>query len=266
MILAQTLIALAAAAGIFHLATRRPAFMNAARITALASILALFTWLLLEGRSLHSCPLTDAWGVMAMTGIILIAISGWASFRFHFPGLLIGVLVLLSVAMIFGRLFFPAPGTSEIKLNLILGFHILVTSIGFSVMALGCVSGILILVRSRMLKSASWSTRSNRGWPSLVVLDKLFIGSSELGIILLCIGILLGALTVPGVILKGEWYLDPKVMLTAAGFGIYGWVFALRRKAGFFSWKIVAAATAGYIFVLLAFFLSSILGTGFHRF
>ena len=203
---------------------------------------------------------------MALVGIIAIAISGWISVKHKFPKLLIGVLILVSVALILARFLFPAPGSVTIKIGLILGFHILVTSVGFAILAMGCVSGLLILIRARVLKSVKWSTQSNLAWPSLTTLDGLFAWSMGMGTLVLTIGIILGILLAPEVQLKGHWYFDPKVILSTLGWALYGWVWIMRKKQGFSSKTMVATATLGYFFVLLGFFLSSLFATGFHRF
>ena len=266
MLTAQILIVLSALAGIVYLARKNPFMLKTTRVLAGLAMLALFVWLMVEGRVLQSCPLSDAWGVLAMVGVILIALSGWVSLRYKFPGVLTGVMALLAAAIVLGRIFFPPPGAAEIKISWMLGLHILVASAGFSVLAIGCISGILILVRTRVLKSVKWSTQSNTAWPSLTALDRVFTLSLELGVILLTLGVALGVLFAPGAGLQGVWYLDPKVITSALGLGLYALVFALRRKRGFFSWPIVAAATLGFVFVLLGFFLSNYFTVGFHRF
>jgi len=267
MILAtEIIIALAAAAGILHLAKGSRSALKAAQLLAVLAVLIQLGWLFEQSRAFRQCPMVEPWGVMAVVAIALIAIAGRVSLRYKFPAALTGVLLLLFIAFILGEVFFPPPGRSPVRISWMLGFHILAAAIGFSVLALGCVSGILILIRSRNLKSVRWSAESNAMWPSLTELDKIFFRTVGLGILLLSLGIILGAVLVPEAHLKGSWYLDPKAILSAAGWLLYGWVWVMRKRRGFSSRPIVAAATIGYILVLLGFFLSGYIATGFHRF
>jgi ABC-type uncharacterized transport system permease subunit len=263
-----TLILTAAAAllGLWFMVSKNLLVLKVAKALCVAAMLVQFGWLILEGRSFQYFPLIDAWGVMVVVAIVLITVSGVLSLRYHFPWLLVGVLFMLGITLVLARIFFPRPGLDGIKLDSLLGVHVLVSSVGFSVLAVGCVSGILILVRSRVLKSDRWSTGSNTAWPSLTSLDRLFVWSMGLGILVLTTGIVLGFYVVPEVHLKGPWYLDPKVILSSFGWAIYGGVWAARKMQGFFSRSMVAAATLGYICVLLGFFLSNLFATGFHRF
>jgi len=266
LLFAQSMVFLAGLTGILFLVRKWPASFLVSRILAIVSIFAWSAWLFYAGFSFHYCVLLDPWGVMGVFAIAVIAMSFWAGKRYQTPRVLIGALVLLTLAIILGRIFFPGPGDLEMKITWKLALHILFTSSGFAILAVGCVVGILILLRTRILKSIDWAFKPEIPWPSLTALDNLFFNTVGLGILLLSVGIGLGVWLLPGMNLKGPWYEDPKVILSTLGWGLYGWVWVSRKRRGFYSWLIVAIATLGYIFILLGFFLSNLIATGFHRF
>ncbi len=266
LLLAQSVIFLAGLTGILFLIRKQSSVFLVSRILSVAAMLSQAAWLIYAGFSFPYSVLLDPWGVMAVFIIAVIAMSFWAGKKYQTPQVLIGALVLLSLAIILGRVFFPAPGNLPIKITMKLALHILFTSAGFAILAVGCVVGILILLRTRILKSMDWAFKPEIPWPSLTALDNLFFKTLGLGILLLSVGIGLGAWLLPGMNLKGTWYEDPKVLLSSLGWGLYGWVWVSRRRQGFYSWTIVAIATLGYIFILLGFFLSNFIATGFHRF
>lgn len=252
--------------GLVYLATRRRQALLASEALAALAVASQIAWIAMIGITLRYCILLDPWGVMSMLTIFGIAASWWGSRRFSSPRLLIAGLALLFAANVAGHLVLPDPGASTAKIGWLLSFHILLVTIGFVLLALGCVSGILILLRSLILKSARWATRPDIPWPALTTMDRFFVSSVGWGVLLFSAGIILGAAAVPGSSIKVAWYADPKVVLTVLGWALFTGVWLMRRRQGFCTSRVVGLATLGFIFMLLGFFADSLLAMGFHEF
>jgi ABC-type uncharacterized transport system permease subunit len=260
------LVILGAATGIFYLAAKRERILVSCKAFCAAALAAQLGWLVQAGFTIPYCALLDPWGVMAVVTIAGIATSWWAGRRYHSPRLFIGVLALLSLAIGIGRVFLPEPGSSSVTIGWRLAFHVLTVILGYSILAVGCVTGVLILLRSRILKSTKWMTVSEIPWPSLTALDRLFVRSIGLGILLMAIGIFMGMAGVHNLSAQGPWYADTKVLLTFLSFILYGIVWYLRSKQGFSTTFVVGLSTLGFVSIFLGFLVSSLFDRGFHQF
>lgn len=256
----------AAVAGIVFLAVKRDKALVLCKFFCVACVLAQIGWLIEAGWTIPYCALLDPWGVMAVVIITGIIASWRASIRYQSPRVLIGGLVLVGMAVGIGRLLLPEPGSSSVTMGWTLAFHILLVSLGYSILAVGCVTGLLILLRSRLLKSTRWAIGSEIPWPSLTALDRLFVRSIGVGILLLTAGIVLGIAAFPDSSLDGPWYGDPKVLLTLASFILYGIVWWLRRRQGFCTPSVAGLSTLGFILIFAGILVSGLFEKGFHKF
>ncbi len=266
LLTAHILVFLGAAAGILYLLVPKRIIFSICQVICGIALLGQLAFMLWFGFVKSSCPLLDAWGVMAMVTIAGIIFFWQASRTYESARILIGGMVLISLVLGLGRAFFSFARTPAIKLSWPLSFHIILATLGLAMLFVGCVAGVLIVVRSRSLKSAVSDPHSEVPWTSLTSLDRLFVRSVGWGIVLLAAGMILGVTFIPGASLAGAWYLDSKVLLTTLGCALYMVVWLQRRRRGFCSRSIVGLATLGYAFILVGFFASGMLAFGFHSF
>jgi ABC-type uncharacterized transport system permease subunit len=260
------LVILGAATGIFYLAAKRERILVLCRGFCAAALAAQLVWLIQAGFTIPYCALLDPWGVMAVVTIAGISTSWWAGRRYHSPRLFIGVLALLSLALGIGRAFLPEQGSSSSVIGWRLAFHVLTVILGYSILAVGCVTGVLILLRSRILKSTKWMNVSEIPWPSLIALDRIFVRSIGLGILLMAIGIFMGMAGIHDISREGPWYADTKVLLTFLSFILYGAVWYMRRRQGFSTALVVGVSTLGFVFIFVGLLVSGLFEKGFHQF
>jgi len=261
----HTAVALAAACGIVYLVFSIKEIFAAVKALAAAAMLLQVVWLIMAAVKFPYCVLLDPWGGMAFVTLAVIGSSWWATRSYRTPWMIIVGLVLSFLAITGGHRLLPSPGAACISMKWVLGFHILLIILGFSTLLLGCIAGVMILLRSRSLKSLA-STGSSIPWPALTALDRLFVRSIGIGILLLTAGIVTGVFAVAGASITSAWYLDPKVVLTLAGCVLYALVWVMRRRQGFCSRTVVALATLGFACVLIGFFATSLFTAGFHHF
>jgi len=264
--LAFLMVILASVAGIIYIILRHDYLFITCKVFAVAAVVVQFAWLVQAAIKIPYCALLDPWGVMAIITILGIASSWWAGKRYRSTRLFIGVILLLATATGLGKVFLPAPGSSNVTMGWILAFHILMLVLGYSVLAVGCVSGLMIILRSKALKSTNWAAELEVPWPSLTTMDHLFVRSIGIGIVLLSAGIFLGVASAPGAELEGPWYVDLKVVLSLLSFSLYGIVLYLRKRQGFTTNTVVGLSTLGFLFIFIGMIASRLFDKGFHQF
>ena len=256
----------AAAAGFLYLGKQWRFFLRACQVLSIVAVAAPLAWLFQQGYITHACPLVSPWGVlMTFTGIGIV--GAWAaSWRYQSPRILIAVLALLSLALIVAMAGFPPPGHSPLPKSVILPFHIFMVTVGIVAMTLAFVAGLLIILRSRDLKTAAGFDQDQAHWPSLTALDRLFVRGLGLGPLFLMAGIFLGVESRPGWVLPESWWYDPKVILTSASLLLYAAVWGLRRKQGFTTPMVVGLSSLGFVLIFIGLLASSLFTLGFHKF
>ncbi len=264
LILTHLFIVAGAVAGVLYLKTNRAGWHRLFAATAWGAIASQSGWLAAAGFEYPYCVLLDAWGMMAFVVLMGIGVPLWAEHRYHMPRLPIATLVLLFTAIVVGRLVFPPAGTSVSagSVDTVLSVHIFLVVVGYATLLVGCVTGILFLIRSHTLKGGDL-IEPDVPWPSLTAIDGLFVRSTGWGILILVAGIVFGATAIPESAASGEsWYADPKILLTTIGFLVYGAVLLIRKRQGFCSRIVVGLGTVGFICILLGFFAAGILNSG----
>jgi ABC-type uncharacterized transport system permease subunit len=253
-------------AGAVYIVAKKPAALKACTYLAAAAAAVELAWLIEAGMKYHYCVLLDPWGVSGVLTMALI-IGGTAAYlRYDSPRIMVGTLALASLLISLGHFIFPPPGLSSMPMHWLLAFHIFTVSLGISVLGVGFVIGVLILLRSRLLKSNWWGTGDGARWPSLTTMDRMFVKTLGWGIGLMTVGICLGMAYAPEASLRAPWYDDPKVILTLAAIVLYAVVLLLRRRQGFCTTPVVGLSTLGFAFIFIGLLISGLFNIGFHKF
>jgi ABC-type uncharacterized transport system permease subunit len=264
---AHLLVFLAAGSGLGYLRNRSEKWLKVSKGAAWGAVAVQIAWMFQAGFSEGGCVLRGAWGVMTLAGTAGLIGAHALDRRYRFPRLLVGVFVLLSLFFLMGRGVFPPAGRGIVgTMGMGLALHILLVILGYTALAVGCVSGLLYLRRSRGLKREGWSPPAGIPWLALTALDRLFVRSTGWGVLLMSMGVLLGAMGVERLSSGEPWYADPRVALVSAGCLIYAGVLWLRRRIGFCSRLVVGLGTLGFSCILLGFFAAGIFTGGFHLF
>jgi ABC-type uncharacterized transport system permease subunit len=245
---------------------KRPLLLKACHYLAAAAVVVELAWLMQCGMRFHYCILLDPWGVLGMLAIAMIIGGSAADLRYDSPRIMVGTLALASLLLGAGYFLFPAPGSASMPMHWLLAFHIFTVSLGISILGVGFVTGVLILLRSRLLKSNWWGTGDGARWPSLTALDRLFVKSLGVGTALMALGIVLGIAYAPEASLKAPWYDDLKVLFTLASIVLYSVVLIMRRRQGFCTTPVVGLSTVGFAFIFFGLLVSGLFNIGFHKF
>ncbi|HUT53684.1 MAG TPA: cytochrome c biogenesis protein CcsA [bacterium] len=253
-------------AGAAYIVTKRPAVLKASTYLAAAAVVVELAWLMQAGMKFHYCVLLDPWGVAGVLTMALIIGGVAANLRYDSPRIMVGTLALASLLLSLGYFIFPAPGRASMPMHWLLAFHIFIVSLGISVLGVGFVIGVLILLRSRLLKSDWWGTGDGARWPSLTTLDRMFVKTLGWGIAIMTAGIILGIAYSSEASLKAPWYDDLKVILTFASIILYSVVLVLRRRQGFCTMPVVGLSTLGFAFIFIGLLISGLFNIGFHKF
>ena len=259
------LVWLAAILGVFRLKQQHPGSLRLFWIASAIAAATQLAWLLWAGIVYPYCVLFDAWGMLAVLVLAVLGICFASSRHFRSPHLAVGVLCLLAAAVALGQLAFPR-GTrpDPEQIDALRSMHIFLMVIGYAVLMISCVTGVLFLTRSQSLKSND-PLVDGLPWPALTSIDRFYMSSTGWGLLLIAAAIVLGVVGIPSAgRAAAVWYADPTVWLTLIGFGCYACGWLVRRSRGFCNRAVVVAGTMGFVCVALAFFAGTLLHCSVH--
>ena len=264
--LTATMVFAGAAAGFFHLRTGRKELLTACAAISAFAMVSQLLWLVQMGKALERCVLLEPWGIVGIIVLTAIGTSALASHHYGSARLLVGGLAILFVTLLIAAATMKTPAASDKQMNWPLALHIVLEVVGFCALAVGCVAGLLFLVRSKALKAKGMPAPTGIPWPALTSLDRVFAHGTGLGVLFLAGGMFVGIVSVYQAAMDHPWYADGRVILTFLACILYGVVWVLRKRQGFCSRRLVGLGTLGFTVVLLGFFAPDLFTEGFHLF
>ncbi len=214
---------------------------------------------LLAGRAASAgrltLPLSDYFDAFLLLGLLLAGLWAWLQWTRHLRNLAIFLLPMMALLILLGAVLdwagyrkFPAANPWEIV-------HVGSLLLGAACFAAGCVGGVVWLLADRRLRAPNGSAWRRIPVPPLASVEKINRHAILLGFPLLTIGALSGVLwAVQDPRTMGpQWFLTPKVILTAVIWLIYASLLHVRLAP---SWRGARAAwlsILGFVLLLVVF-------------
>lgn len=218
-------------------------------------------WLLGIGSLIHTVSLYQLHKQVSTPSLsdmsAVVSLIGWAATLFYVLFLGRGRLAGLSVLVAPGA--FTATFYTALRLPLLVDvenlhpvwshFHVLLSSLGIALLAVGAAAGALYVLQHRRLKS-------KRQWhesvlPSLEALDRVNALTLALGFMLLTLAVLTGALWVQAADGLG-WSISSHVKATLIAWMIYAVLFGMRFVGGRGEIPTAGGAIVGFFLLLIA--------------
>ena len=137
--------------------------------------------------------------------------------------------------------------------------HIVLASLGFAGFSVSAGVGLLYLRQIRLLKRSPSAALGGGGMPALERLDRVNFLAAAFGFPCLALSLLAGWLFLKNLAREGVvWWLDPTVLVAAAGLLVYTVLFVARGFLGWHGRRIAWLSVLGFIvsvggFVVAAF-------------
>lgn len=226
-------------------------------------------WLSFSGVAFHSIHLfLDGLerGILPISGRqdALLFLAWTLAIAFVLIGFKYGVVALglfllpLVLGLMSGSIFIRETPIQDILRSRLFYFHTTFIFLAYAAFVAGTVIAALYILQEKELKSRRPKIFFER-LPSLDILDHLFANSMLSGLVLMTCGLLSGIYWASREWDNG-WVTDPKVLSAAITWFIYLTLVILRAVTGWRGRRMALITLAGFISLLLTFWIASILG------
>ncbi|MEM6456894.1 MAG: cytochrome c biogenesis protein CcsA [Acidobacteriota bacterium] len=200
-------------------------------------------WQQLPAANLSQALFTLAFAITAVYGVVEWR-SGERSTGFW-------LLALATPFVLLGALLRNGPPPRrDIFQDPLFAAHIALGLLGYAAFVIAAHYGFLFLRSYRELKRGRFSLFTGR-LPPLEAIERLMTGALRTGFISLTGAVIVGGLWTQRALGSG-WWIDPKILFTAATWLFYGVVLLLQRQRGWHGRTLAFASLAGLAAVLLA--------------
>ncbi len=225
-------------------------------VSLIAGFVLHTAFLVLRGRAVQSCPLTNLFEVnafIAWAAVLFFLLIG-TSYRVSFLGAFTApvAFVLCATGLLFAT---DVPRAEPVTRNPWIEFHAAIAILACGAFALAFVTGVMYLVQERQLKSRHLSP-SFLLLPSIEQLDVINFRLLMLGFVMLSLGMVGGVVSYR---IVGHW-TKPKIVWAVATWLIYAGLLLAHRVWSWRGRRVALGAMASFAFVLITFWGVSLLG------
>jgi ABC-type uncharacterized transport system permease subunit len=219
--------------------------------------------LLERSRGLHTVPYHDLYGSMSLFGWLL-ALTYLGLELFHRQRS-VGAFVLPFIIVFFVAAHLaPADRLSPTPARgIAFAFHVTLSILAYAAFALSFVFSLIFLSEERLLRSRRLG---NVVWrlPPLELLERMSRSSVLVGLVSIAIGTVLGFVWVDR--LSGQYWFDPKYVITLFVLGLYAVYFQLAKTASWRGSRASKLCIFNFFVVVMSFTVVNLYLSQSHRY
>jgi len=196
-------------------------------------------------------------GIMKAFSLIMLSINGIvlvSSLRKPLHNLYVILLPISGLAIVLSTFFAQAPGPVAAQLGFGIGAHVILSIIAYSLLALATLQALLLQWQDSHLKKRQL-TGLIRHLPPLQTIEVLMFELLWVGVALLTLGILLGALYIDNIFAQ---HLVHKTILSIIAWAIFALLLWGRVQWGWRGSKATRWILVGFCILMLAYFGSKL--------
>jgi cytochrome c-type biogenesis protein CcsB len=249
---------------VFFTRSEKKTIANASLWSAFLGLVLHFIYFILRWTESGRIPVTSFFEAINALGMGIILVFLVMELRYRIPALgtfiLPLVLVLMApAAVVSGRI----EGLNPVLKSAWLGIHTSLAVLGDAAFAFAFIISVMYLLQERQLKQRHLGTIFHR-LPPLDIMDTISYRALSIGWPLYTLGMVTGSLWAESA-WGSYWSWDPKETWSLIVWVVYLVLLHL-RTIGWRGRKMAYLSLAGFVFVLISFFVVSRVGTGKHSF